>query len=79
MRVFDEEEGFIEEQYILTMHTYEGFKYTHRMLKKVLEVTKDKSELYTILPEERFVKFFRKHYVVDLVDPNTNLYKFTRK
>lgn len=78
VRVFEEEEGWIEECYIFTMHTHEGFKYTRRMLRKMLEVTKDKKEVLTMLPEQRFVDFFSKHYIVELVGEN-NLYKFTRK
>lgn len=79
MIVYESEIGWIEETYIYTMHTNEDFKYSRDMLKKMLEITKDKNEVLSILPDDKFVRFFRKHYNLECIDSNTRLYKFTRK
>ena len=79
MTVWEEDGCWIQESYILAMHTPIGVKYPRKMLRKFLEITKDKTEAMVNIPNDDIYKLFIKHYNLELIDDNNKLYLATRK
>ena len=76
MRVWEENGEWIEETYILAMHSE---KYSRKMIRKFLEITNDKTEAMVIIPTDEIYNLFVKHYNLTLVNEETKLYIATRK
>lgn len=72
MRVWEEDGCWIEESYVLAMHTPEGTKYPIRMLKKFLQVVKNRTEAIVVIPREDIFKLFDKHYNLTFIEDTAN-------
>jgi len=80
MRIWEskDKESWIEETYILAMHTPYGSKYSFSMLRRFLNIVDSKNEALVIIPRDDIFNLFIKHYRLTLIDSTTKLYKAER-
>jgi hypothetical protein len=78
MRVWEDGECWIEETYVFSMHTPEGIKYPRGMLKKFLQLTKDKEEAIVHIPTDEIFDLFIKHYRLTPISIEDKTYKAER-
>lgn len=72
MRIWEEDGCWIEENYVLAMHTPVGVKYPIKMLKKFINVVKDKTEAMVLIPREDIFNLFNKHYDLTFINDTVN-------
>ena len=78
MITYEDSNGWVQKETIITMHTHDGMKYSKGMLRNLLKETKELESAMTHIPSE-LLNFWKKHYNCTLIDEKTQLFRVTRR